>query len=303
MMNADELTTESQAQARPASQAPGLIQFQAITPGLGFHPFSDGLPYAPISKNTSSGRIGTALNGAARATGSGAVTAGPPSYALSHPARPVPPRTARSPRVSVPVATPAPAPSPAPAQYSEPSLQKPLPGPSQTQTSQPRTSTASQTSLNIRIQPAGAGMESPLAFAAPTFGYVYLLKRILAYSLDTALNSALLAAGLSVALWNQDLNPEILANPGVIVISFGFFMLFNWALVTAQEIAFGTSVGKRIFGLALSGSASAIFLRAFFFLPSLGFCGIGLLWSLVDSRKRCWHDLVINVQPQELARL
>jgi uncharacterized RDD family membrane protein YckC len=87
------------------------------------------------------------------------------------------------------------------------------------------------------------------------------------------------------------------------MISILFFTLFNWALVTAQEIAFGTTIGKRIFGLMIQGNTSAIFLRAFFFLPSLGFCGIGLLWSLFDRRKRCWHDVVVNVQPIEVARL
>jgi hypothetical protein len=92
-------------------------------------------------------------------------------------------------------------------------------------------------------------------------------------------------------------------NPGIVMISVLFFVLFSWALITAQEIAFGTSVGKRVFGLMINGSTSAIFLRAFFFLPSIGFCGVGLLWSLFDKRKRCWHDVVVNVQPIEVARL
>jgi uncharacterized RDD family membrane protein YckC len=141
------------------------------------------------------------------------------------------------------------------------------------------------------------------AFGEPTFGYVYLLKRVLAYTLDTALNTSLLATGLSFALLNEDMNPDLLMNPGIVMISILFFTLFNWALVTAQEIAFGTTIGKRIFGLMIQGNTSAIFLRAFFFLPSLGFCGIGLLWSLFDRRKRCWHDVVVNVQPIEVARL
>ncbi len=82
-----------------------------------------------------------------------------------------------------------------------------------------------------------------------------------------------------------------------------FLCVFNWAITTAQEVAFSTSLGKRLFGLALNGSASAIFLRAFFFLPSVGFAGIGLIWALFDRRKRCWHDLVVDLQPTEIAYL
>ena len=129
------------------------------------------------------------------------------------------------------------------------------------------------------------------------------MKRAFAYLLDSAFNLALCAAALSAALWKQDLSPELLLNPGVILVASLFLGVFNWAITTAQEVAFGTSIGKRVFGLGIQASASAIFLRSFFFLPSLFFAGIGLIWSFFDKRKRCWHDLVVDVQPQEIARL
>jgi uncharacterized RDD family membrane protein YckC len=151
--------------------------------------------------------------------------------------------------------------------------------------------------------PTPATSTSMASFAEPVFGFAYVFKRCFAYLIDTALNTALSAAGLSMVLVNQDIKPELLMNPGIVMISALFFVLFNWSLITAQEIAFGSSVGKRIFGLAIRGTTSAIFLRAFFFLPSAGFCGLGLIWALFDKRKRCWHDLVVNVQPIELARL
>lgn len=265
------------------------LRFQAITPGLGFHPFSDGLPYAPVSKSpvapkpSSTALVSTRPGNA----GSGAVAAGPSSF--RYPA----------PRVSVPVAAQPGGP------HQEPSLQ------AQPERSRTRLAPSVQQAIPTRsASPSKAAVPSPhtqlQAFLSETqtrLGFGYMLKRIIAYLLDSTVNCALLAGGLSLALWNQNVNPDLLMNPGVIVISTLFFALFNWALITAQEIAFGTTLGKRLFRLALHGTTSAIFLRAFFFLPSMGFCGIGLLWGLMDRQKRCWHDLVVNIQPIEIARI
>jgi len=247
------------------------IDFKPLTQGLGFHPFSDGLPYAPVSKSAarpqatphSPPKEGKRDLARDLSGGAGAISAGKPDFAYT-------------PRVSVPVAAPAPKVST--------QVQKPAP-------------------QKVVAKQTATAAPAAQAFGEPKFGYVYLLKRVLAYSLDTLLNTALLATGLSFALLNEDMNPDLLMNPGIVMISILFFTLFNWALITAQEVAFGTSIGKRIFGLMVQGSTSALFLRAFFFLPSISFCGVGLLWGLFDKRKRCWHDVVVNVQPIEVARL
>jgi uncharacterized RDD family membrane protein YckC len=152
------------------------------------------------------------------------------------------------------------------------------------------------------VQPASAAA-APAPMDEPVYGLTYPIKRVLAYGIDTALNTSLCVAALSVALARQDLSPDSLFSPGVVVLFVLFLAVFNWALIAAQEVAFGTTVGKRIFGLSLAGNASAIFLRAFFFLPSVGFCGIGLLWALFNRRKRCWHDSAVDLQPLEVARL
>jgi hypothetical protein len=131
----------------------------------------------------------------------------------------------------------------------------------------------------------------------PKLGFFYLIKRILAYAIDSTVNISLAAGSFCLALWNQNLQPELLFNSGVILVAGLFFFVFSWAIMTAQEIAFGTTLGKRIFGLSLRGTATAIFLRSFFFLPSMGFVGVGLLWGLFDRKKRCWHDLIVNLQP------
>lgn len=252
------------------------IDFKPITQGLGFHPFSDGLPYAPVSKTAARPQAMPHTPSREMSSGVGAVSGGKAEFVYP-----------TAPRVNVPVASPA-----APRVSPQP----------QVQIQKPAAQKAAAFQKSVAKQTATAA-PAPQAFAEPTFGYVYLLKRILAYSLDTLLNTSLLATGLSFALLNEDMNPDLLMNPGIVMISILFFTLFNWALVTAQEIAFGTTIGKRIFGLMIQGSTSAIFLRAFFFLPSLGFCGVGLMWSLFDKRKRCWHDVVVNVQPIEVARL
>jgi uncharacterized RDD family membrane protein YckC len=257
------------------------IDFKPITQGLGFHPFSDGLPYAPVSKTAARPQAtphAPARDSREMASGAGAVSGGKADFVYP------------APRVNVPVA----APVTQKASGSSQSLAQP-----QTQVQKP---VAARTAKAPAKQTATA-TPTPQAFGEPKFGYLYLFKRVLAYMLDTTLNTSLLATGLSFALLNEDMNPDLLMNPGIVMISILFFTLFNWALVTAQEIAFGTTIGKRIFGLMIQGSTSAIFLRAFFFLPSLGFCGVGLLWSLFDRRKRCWHDVVVNVQPIEVARL
>ncbi|MCM2322776.1 MAG: RDD family protein [Oligoflexia bacterium] len=236
------------------------LVFRPVTSGLGFHPFSDGMPYAPVSQNATARttqKHGLPFRPLSN-MGSGAVAAGTPTFVtgpVGFPSRPVP-------RVSVPVAT------------------------------------AAQ-------NPAAARATEPVAttIAQPTFGFVYLLKRCLAYGIDSGINLGLGIAALSAALMEQSLKPELLLNPGIILVSALFFGFFNWAIITAQEVAFGTSIGKRLFRLAVSGPASAVLLRAFFFLPSAGCFGAGLLWSVLDRRKRCWHDLIVDLQPSEIARL
>jgi uncharacterized RDD family membrane protein YckC len=77
----------------------------------------------------------------------------------------------------------------------------------------------------------------------------------------------------------------------------------HWLLLLVTEVTFMNTFGKRAFGLKLQGTRSAAFLRAFFFVPSALFFGLGIVWSLFDRRKRCWHDHFVDSQPIEVARL
>jgi hypothetical protein len=250
------------------------LDFKPINSGLGFHPFSDGLPYAPVSKTVASSPSATPVTNAQIKqrlnTGVGAMAAGSPSFSF--------------PRISVPVAPPQPI---QPAAPGKPAIASPA-----------RPTTVVKSSVAPTVEEALSELDK-----TPKFGFVYLTKRIMAYVLDTGLNIGLCAGGLALVLIRQQLDPKMLLNPGIAMISVVFLLVFNWALIAAQEIAFGTTLGKRAFGLVLRGSASALFLRAFFFVPSVGFCATGLLWGLVDRKKRCWHDLAVNLQPEEIAKL
>ncbi len=130
-----------------------------------------------------------------------------------------------------------------------------------------------------------------------SFGFAYSVKRVFAYFLDMTINGILFAAALGSFVIKQDFNLEVLMNPSVILLLALVFGFANWFFISFQEIFFKTSLGKRIFGLGLYGSGTQRFLRALFFIPSIGFFGLGILFSLFDRKKRCWHDRLVNLQP------
>ena len=136
--------------------------------------------------------------------------------------------------------------------------------------------------------------------AVSELGWDYLMKRMLAFWVDSIINMTLGFITLAVSLWREDLSANFYLGSSVFFITLGFLLFFNWALTTAQEVAFGTSIGKRLFGLSLDGSAIATFVRALFFIPSLLFFGLGAAWAGIDSGRRGFHDLVSGIQPEEV---
>ncbi len=209
------------------------LKFKPVTEGLGFHPFSDGLPYAPATKAPTAGvaRPARLPQSAVVRMGTGATVAGPVSW-------------------KAPTTTP-------------------------------------------QAQPQPAATEE-------RFGIVYLFERVTAYLLDSALMLSGLAAGASYYLAHFATPSGRDAN----VQDWAYILLvigtLHWALITFQEVAFGTTIGKRVFRLAIPGSAAAVFLRAFFFVPSLIFAGIGLIPALFDRKRRCLHDLIVDTQPEHI---
>lgn len=230
------------------------IEFKALTDGLGFHPFSNGLPYAPVTPKSAPKP--------SFESGTGAYSAGRPTFAM-----------------------------PQKAQASPQALKSEAP-------TQPRVQFQTQAR-----HPVQAKAQPLLPAQPPHYGFEYIAKRFLAYFVDSFLNMSLGAGGLFLVLWKQESNLESLLNPSVLLVSALFLMFFNWALITAQEVAFHTSVGKKFFGLQLNGSLGAILMRAILFVPSTAVFGLGVLWIVFSGDGRCWHDSASGAQPQEVAEL
>jgi uncharacterized RDD family membrane protein YckC len=242
------------------------ITFKPLTPGLGFNQFSDHLPYGPAGSSQQVGAIVPPQKTQTTTSIARAAAQAAGSGAVS--------------------AGPATFVMPSPSSPSRPLVKQ-----------APRVAPKEEVETPVRYALQGLSTEES------QYGMTYLIKRTLAYLIDSFLNLTLCAAALSAALWRQDVNPDMLLNDGVVVISVLFILAFNWALIVAQEIAFGTSLGKKVFGLALEGTTWSLLIRSLLFILSVAFCGVGLFWSLIDSKRRCWHDLVSGNQPIELAEL
>lgn len=249
------------------------VSFAPLTDGLGFHPFADGLPYAPAGKSASP-------SGASAPTGTGAVAAGRPQFVYPSPA------------VTAAAKTASRATSPLP--------RLPAMGSSVDETVD-RIRRELESIQNDRLDQARANAAEVKALqsgvrASHSLGYSF--ERAFAFVLDSAFNLSVCGSILSTALISTDIENLNALSSGAMITVAAFLFLCNWALIAAQEVAFGTSIGKRIFGLRLEGNGFECFIRSLFFLPSLLFGGLGILVALFDSRKRCWHDRMTKLQPE-----
>jgi hypothetical protein len=82
----------------PSNQDPE-ISFRPVTEGLGFHPFSDGLPYAPMVKSPRLAAAASPQTKPSERAGMGATAAGPPRF-IAPPLVLQPPRSLTSPGLS-----------------------------------------------------------------------------------------------------------------------------------------------------------------------------------------------------------
>ena len=239
------------------------INFKPLTDGLGFHPFADGLPYAPASKSTPT-----------KPSGTGAVAAGRPQFA--YPAGPGVTNRAPTPTSVLP--------------------SMPIDG---TAEKIRRELESIQAQRLDQARAAAARKQDAQAQLVLHYGLDYSFQRAFAYLLDSAFNLSICASVLSTALLSTDLENLRDLSPLAVISVAVFLFACNWALLAAQEVAFGTTIGKRIFGLRLRGTGFECFVRALFFLPSLLFGGLGIGMSIFDGRKRCWHDRMTKLQPTE----
>lgn len=166
-----------------------------------------------------------------------------------------------------------------------------------------RYSIPNQTSLSAPVlkkaAPSIAVAAQPLsAETAVHYTWGYLAKRMASYSVDLILNLSVCIVSMGAVFYKQHLPKAVLLSPSVLPFLILFALFFHWALTTAQEVALHTTVGKNLFGLKIEGSIASIFLRAFFFVPSVAFFGTGLLWAAFNREKRCWHDSIVDLQPE-----
>ncbi len=249
------------------------LQFKPLSQGLGFHPFSDGLPYAPVAQV--------------------AAKSARPQGAQTHPTQT---RAAGRDLFGMPQA----APKSTGLGATAAGFARPVPT-IHVPTAAPRSSVARAPEM-APLAASQAPLDSGQEFGS-SYSFFYSMKRTLAFALDQMVCSGLSMGTLALVFSSQHLSSLPMMNAAVLVGAVLFLAAMNWALLLFQEVAFGTSVGKRLMGLKLTGGAGTTFLRAMFFVPSVGFFGIGLLWAIFDSRRRCWHDLASGVQPEEIARL
>jgi hypothetical protein len=223
------------------------IQFKALSDGLGFHPFANGLPYSPPAGKTQDKPQEKPLleKTPTFSNGTSAYTAGRPSFVY--------------PKATTVAAKP--------------------------------------------LAQAAPSVAKPLLQADQQLGFEYLMKRVLAFFVDSFLNILLSSAILGFCLWSQSNNFDFMMNSGVLIISGCFLIFFNWAMITSQEILFHTSIGKKLFGLRLQGSLGAILGRAVLFIPSCAFFGLGVIWAAFNGNRLTWYDSATGVQPKEVAEI
>lgn len=153
--------------------------------------------------------------------------------------------------------------------------------------------------------PIAPEIPQALALASePHFGFLYLLKRCFAYSLDCFFNLILIAGAAALSVWNMGIAESFGVITGdLVAVTCLLFLILNWMLTTAQEVIFKNSMGKKLFGLTLADAGSGpIFVRAIAFPVGIVFFGLGLIWAVFDSKRRCWHDIASHVQPLEIAK-
>jgi uncharacterized RDD family membrane protein YckC len=152
---------------------------------------------------------------------------------------------------------------------------------------------------NIQSQtPADAVQTSSETMSS--YGLIYLLKRVIAYCLDTVFN-ALLMGGVLYAVFSARKGSLKLFEESEVWIFLSLaFIGFNWIFIILEETFFKTTLGKRLFGLEFRSSGVGLFFRGMSFPFSVLAMGLGLIWALIDKNKRCWHDLIFKAQPEEM---
>jgi len=223
------------------------IQFKPLHEGMGFHPFSDGLPYAPESKTKYA---------SGPSTGTGAVSAGRPRFATQNfttqniPTKPM--GTARQLQQAQ--------------QQVQQQLRQPLTSPS-----------AQRAAVSASPQIPSAKMAVTMTPATSI-----LRRRGFAYLMDTVIHAGFwLTVNLTALfLFKFQLDSEILKD------HFGQFLIFfcvsQWMFIALQEMLFDNSIGKVFFNLEFKRNHRSLLLRSIVFMIGVVAFGTGLIFRPQD---------------------
>ena len=244
---------------QPTSSAPTKIKFSPLHEGMGFHPFSDGLPYAPESK--------TKYSSGAGATSAGRPTFASPQQTVNQTAKPM--GTARqlqkqqitthsiTQRTDLRTAT-----SPAGASVAGPAHFLTL---------------ADTLDGTVQARSAMSGI------ATPTNDTFILRRRAFAYLMDTVIHAGFwLGTNLTALFFFKfQIDSEILKD------NFGQFLIFftvsQWMFIALQEMLFETSIGKVFFNLEFKRNHSSLLLRSMVFMAGVLCLGLGLYFRPQDK--------------------
>lgn len=236
------------------------IQFKPLHDGMGFHPFSDGLPYAPESK---------AKTKPVTSSGAGAVAAGRPQFSTHIPSTSTK-ATAR--------------------QLQEQRLQE------QRLTQSlvaPEIITTHLRSGKIPPAPQVRNPQPEPTVKGPVLEQQntgILRRRAFAYLMDTVIHAGFWLSTNLAALFffNFQLDAVIVEEHFSQFLM--FFLVSQWLFIALQEMLFETTIGKAFFNLEFKRNHRSLFLRSIVFM--LGFLagGLGLFYRPQDR----WGQLQLT---------
>jgi uncharacterized RDD family membrane protein YckC len=134
-------------------------------------------------------------------------------------------------------------------------------------------------------------VNTPINTPINTEETLLFLKRAIAFLIDMAINSLFCLFALAIPVLKNNIPLSQLLAQDFLFPALTYVLVFSWLAVLAQEIAFGSSIGKRVFCLAITGEPVAVLIRGILFVPSLLLGGIGLVWSLFEKHGLALHDL------------
>lgn len=245
------------------------MNFRPITEGLGFHPFSNGLPYEPSSKAGQSPSPNSATK------------------------RPLPTSSAKSshPPKSMTL--------PLGQSITNTGMSKERMSPKgvSASTSISTTPLKERSLKNLTYPSPAAAADNEKAKTEVQVPTWVLVDRFVAYSIDLTLMTLVALSTISIGLFRANIDPMLFAKKEFILALGLYAFFFSWALITAQEIIFSTSIGKRMFRISIHGDPSKLFFRSVGFLLSISLFGLGLWSGFLSKRKLCFHDILSKIAP------